>query len=82
MVLWIVVIVIIQYILEQKISAAMELTRTVVVRTEPKVKDVAPRVRREKEKGRTCSDGKDNDGDGLVDCADIDDCSRNRACRS
>jgi hypothetical protein len=31
-------------------------------------------------KGRTCSDGLDNDEDGLVDCAD-NQCSRNRACR-
>ena len=31
-------------------------------------------------KGKTCSDGKDNDGDGLVDCSDPD-CSKNKACR-
>jgi hypothetical protein len=31
-------------------------------------------------KGKTCSDGLDNDGDGLFDCQD-NDCSRNRACR-
>ncbi|OGQ00499.1 MAG: hypothetical protein A2Z40_05100 [Deltaproteobacteria bacterium RBG_19FT_COMBO_60_16] len=30
--------------------------------------------------GKTCSDGKDNDGDGLVDCADPD-CAGNRSCR-
>jgi len=31
-------------------------------------------------KGSTCSDGLDNDGDGLVDCADPD-CDRNRSCK-
>jgi serine protease AprX len=31
-------------------------------------------------KGRTCSDGLDNDGDGLVDCSDPD-CSRAKSCR-
>lgn len=31
-------------------------------------------------KGPTCSDGLDNDGDGLTDCADPD-CSRDRTCR-
>jgi len=31
-------------------------------------------------KGRTCSDGKDNDCDGLADCADPD-CTGNRSCR-
>ena len=31
-------------------------------------------------KGQTCSDGLDNDGDGLVDCADPD-CSKNKACK-
>lgn len=31
-------------------------------------------------KGSTCSDGIDNDADGLLDCADSD-CSKNRACR-
>jgi len=30
--------------------------------------------------GKTCSDGKDNDGDGLVDCADPG-CAGNRSCR-
>jgi bacillopeptidase F len=31
-------------------------------------------------KGKSCSDGVDNDGDGLVDCFDPD-CAKNRACR-
>jgi bacillopeptidase F len=31
-------------------------------------------------KGKTCSDGQDNDGDGFFDCADFD-CSRNKACK-
>ncbi len=31
-------------------------------------------------KGKTCSDGTDNDGDGLTDCDDPD-CGSNRACR-
>jgi len=31
-------------------------------------------------KGKTCTDGLDNDQDGLTDCADPD-CSRSRACR-
>jgi hypothetical protein len=31
-------------------------------------------------KGKSCSDTLDNDGDGLIDCADPD-CSKNRACR-
>ncbi|MCK5068951.1 MAG: S8 family serine peptidase [Desulfocapsa sp.] len=31
-------------------------------------------------KGNTCSDGLDNDGDGLIDCDDSD-CSKNKACR-
>ena len=31
-------------------------------------------------KGKTCSDGLDNDNDGLTDCSD-DGCYRNRACR-
>ncbi len=31
-------------------------------------------------KGKTCSDGIDNDGDGLVDCADPD-CARSKSCR-
>jgi bacillopeptidase F len=31
-------------------------------------------------KGGTCSDGVDNDGDGLIDCLDSG-CSKNRACR-
>jgi hypothetical protein len=31
-------------------------------------------------KGKTCSDTLDNDGDGLIDCADPD-CSKNKACR-
>jgi len=31
-------------------------------------------------KGKTCSDGVDNDEDGLLDCADSD-CTGNRACR-
>jgi bacillopeptidase F len=31
-------------------------------------------------KGGTCSDGIDNDGDGLIDCLDGD-CSKNRVCR-
>lgn len=31
-------------------------------------------------KGQTCSDGIDNDGDILIDCADPD-CSRNKQCR-
>lgn len=30
--------------------------------------------------GKTCTDGLDNDGDGLTDCADPD-CSKNRQCR-
>lgn len=31
-------------------------------------------------KGKTCTDGADNDGDGAVDCDDSD-CSRNKACK-
>lgn len=31
-------------------------------------------------KGKTCTDGIDNDGDGQVDCGDSD-CSRNKVCR-
>jgi serine protease AprX len=31
-------------------------------------------------KGKTCSDGRDNDGDGLSDCSDPD-CNRNKACK-
>lgn len=31
-------------------------------------------------KGKTCSDGIDNDGDGLTDCNDLD-CLSNRSCR-
>lgn len=31
-------------------------------------------------KGKTCSDGMDNDGDAFTDCADSD-CNGNRACR-
>jgi bacillopeptidase F len=31
-------------------------------------------------KGKTCSDGSDNDGDGLIDCSDPD-CSRAKSCR-
>jgi bacillopeptidase F len=31
-------------------------------------------------KGKTCSDGADNDGDGFTNCADPD-CSRNRSCK-
>ncbi len=31
-------------------------------------------------KGNTCTDGLDNDGDNLIDCADSD-CSRNKQCR-
>ena len=31
-------------------------------------------------KGKTCSDGIDNDGDGTTDCGDPD-CVGNRACR-
>jgi probable HAF family extracellular repeat protein len=31
-------------------------------------------------KGKTCSDGEDNDGDGFTDCDDLD-CSRNRSCK-
>jgi hypothetical protein len=31
-------------------------------------------------KGGSCSDGVDNDGDGLIDCLDPD-CSKNRVCR-
>jgi bacillopeptidase F len=31
-------------------------------------------------KGNSCSDGVDNDGDGLIDCIDPD-CSKNRVCR-
>jgi hypothetical protein len=31
-------------------------------------------------KGKTCSDGLDNDGDGLFDCADSD-CDKNKSCR-
>ena len=31
-------------------------------------------------KGKTCSDGLDNDGDEFIDCADSD-CSRNKACK-
>ena len=31
-------------------------------------------------KGKTCSDGIDNDGDGWIDCSDPD-CSRSRSCR-
>jgi hypothetical protein len=31
-------------------------------------------------KGKTCSDGLDNDGDGSIDCGDPD-CFRNKSCR-
>jgi hypothetical protein len=31
-------------------------------------------------KGKTCSDGLDNDGDGLTDCADSD-CAKNKSCK-
>lgn len=31
-------------------------------------------------KGKTCSDGIDNDGDGTIDCGDSD-CSRNKVCK-
>ena len=33
------------------------------------------------ETGRECHDGRDNDGDGAVDCADSD-CANNRHCRN